>query len=154
MDPYPSRAVASRRFGYRADVRVLQSVTAVAVALTAATTSGCAGQSGDGAAERARHFYAAVADQDGVAACEDLAPEARAALEQAEQKPCADAVLTQDLPVRPGEGETHVFGSMAQVAYDAETAFASRYGDRWLLIAVGCPPTSGDRPHRCAIEAG
>ena len=43
---------------------------------------------------------------------------------------------------------------MAQVAYTNEAAFLSRYGDEWLLTAVGCPPVSGDKPHDCAIEVG
>jgi hypothetical protein len=117
-------------------------------------TSGCAGQSGDPAADRARHFYAAVAHRDGISACADLAPEARTVLEQQEGKACEDAILDQDIPQMVGTGEVQVFGSMAQVAYADETAFLSRYGDEWLLTAVGCPPASGDKPHDCAIEVG
>jgi hypothetical protein len=119
-----------------------------------AATAGCAAQSGDPAVDRAHHFYSAVAHMDGASACADLAPEARKALEQQEQMPCADAILKQDLPQMVGTGEVQVFGSMAQIAYPEETAFLSRYGDRWLLTAVGCRPVTGDKPHDCAIEMG
>jgi hypothetical protein len=119
-----------------------------------AATAGCAAQSGDPAVDRAHHFYSAVAHMDGASACADLAPEARKALEQQEQMPCADAILKQDLPQMVGTGEVQVFGSMAHIAYPEETAFLSRYGDRWLLTAVGCKPVTGDKPHECAIEMG
>ena len=117
-------------------------------------TSGCAAQSGEEAADRASHFYGAVAARDGAAACADLAPEARETLEREEKMACDKAVLQQDLPATAGDGDVHVYGSMAQVVYPAETAFLSRYGDEWLLTAVGCSPASGDAPHVCAVEVG
>lgn len=124
------------------------------VAASGAVASGCAAQSGDPAADRASHFYAAISDDDAAAACADLAVEARKALELQEGKPCEDAILDQDLPETDGAADVQVYGSMAQVAYKNETTFLSRYGDEWLLTAVGCPPVSGDRPHDCAIEVG
>jgi len=126
----------------------------VALIALGVIASGCAAQSGDPAAERASHFYAAIADEDAAAACADLASEARRSLEQQEGKPCEDAILDQDIPEVGGSGEAEIYGSMAQVAYENETAFLSRYGDDWLLTAVGCRPVSGDTPHDCAIEVG
>lgn len=126
----------------------------VAMVVASILMSGCSPQSGDPAAERASHFYAAIAADDGASACADLAPEAREALEQQEDKPCADAIVDQAIPQPTADGEVQVFGSMAQVAYANETAFLSRYDDGWLLTAVGCPPVSGDEPHDCAIEVG
>jgi hypothetical protein len=126
---------------------------AVLVALGLAA-SGCAGQSGDPAADRARHFYDALDAKDAAAACADLASEARKALEQQEGKPCDAVILDQPIPATSGSGDAETYGSMAQVRYRGETAFLSRYGDDWLLIAAGCPPVSGDRPHDCAIEVG
>lgn len=125
-----------------------------AVLLSGVAVSGCAGQSGDPAIDRARHFYAAIANEDPAAACADLAPEARKTLERQEGRACDDAILDQNLPGSIGDGDVEVYGSMAQVSYARETAFLSRYGDEWLLTAVGCPPVSGDTPHECAIEVG
>jgi hypothetical protein len=126
----------------------------VALVVLGVTTAGCAAQSGDPAADRARHFYAAIGDEDAAAACADLAPEARKTLEQQEGKACEEAILGLEIPDADGSGSAEIYGSMAQVAYENETAFLSRYGDDWLLTAVGCPPVSGDKPHDCAIEVG
>ena len=132
--------------------RPVGALGAAVVVLTLA--SGCTSSADDAAAERAAHFYSAIASNDAVAACADLAPKAREALEQQAGAPCADAILEQQLPVSATEGETRVYGSMAQVQYAEETAFLSRYDDGWLLTAVGCAPTSGDEPHDCLIEVG
>jgi len=129
-------------------------VPIITMVVSGVLMSGCAAQSGDPAVDRASHFYAAIAAKDAAAACADLASEARKALEQQEGKPCEDAILDQDLPEAVEHGKAHVYGSMVQVAYANETAFLSRYGDGWLLTAVGCPPVSGDKPHDCAIEVG
>ncbi len=135
-------------------MQVPLSVVVVPLLATGLATSGCAGQSGDPAVDRARHFYASVSHQDGAAACADLAPEARKSLEQQEKKPCADAILDQGLPDMVGRADVEVFGSMAQVTFPDETAFLSRYGDDWLLTAVGCTPVTGDKPHDCSVEVG
>ena len=134
-------------------MRIHRLVVICAVVVAGGVTSGCA-QSGDPAIDRARHFYASVSHKDGAAACADLAPEASLALERQEGKPCAEAILGQDLPDLVGAADVEVFGSMAQVTFPDETAFLSRYGDDWLLTAVGCKPTSGDRPHDCSVEVG
>jgi len=128
------------------------ALAAAAVVVTLA--SGCSSSADDDAAERAAHFYAAIASKDAAAACADLAPKARESLEQQTGKPCADAILEQNLPIGAEHGETRVYGSMAQVEYAGETAFLSRYDEGWLLTAVGCAPTSGDKPHDCLIEVG
>ena len=134
-------------------MRVHRLVAIGAVLVAGMATSACA-QLSDPAIDRARHFYASVSHQDGAAACADLAPDAAKALEQQEGKPCAEAILGQGLPDMVGDADVEVFGSMAQVTFPDETAFLSRYGDDWLLVAVGCEPVSGDRPHDCSVEVG
>jgi hypothetical protein len=122
-----------------------------AVALTA-TTAAC-GSASDGAVlARAAHFYDSLAAGDGAGACADLAPRARRALQEDEQQDCAQAILAQKIPEVSGRGEVEVFSSMAQVVHRSETLFLSRFGDRWLVVAAGCTPTSADLPHDCAIE--
>jgi hypothetical protein len=134
------------------DVRRRCAITLLAVCVGGSVLAGC-GASDDPAAARARHFYAALAEDDGSGACADLAPEARLSLEQEEEKPCAEAVLDQDLPSVTGDPSVKVYGSMAQVAFGTETTFLSRFDDRWLLTAVGCAPVP-ESPYDCTIEVG
>ncbi|MDQ6525732.1 hypothetical protein RB608_19100 [Nocardioides sp. LHD-245] len=116
--------------------------------------AGC-GMADDGsAADRASHFYAAVAAGDGATACADLAVDARETLAEQEGEPCPEAVLAQDLPAPSGAGTARTYGSMAQVQYRDETVFLSRFPDGWRVIAAGCPPVDGDQPHRCSVEVG
>lgn len=132
----------------------LSAVPLAAALVVLTLASGCGSSADDDAEERAAHFYAAIASDDGAAACDDLAPKARESLEQQEGKPCAEAILGQRLPADTGQGDTRVYGSMAQVEYAGETAFLSRYDEGWLLTAVGCGRASGDEPHDCKIEVG
>lgn len=122
---------------------------AVAVLLVLA---GC-GASDDPVADRVQHFHQALAKDDGGGACADLAEETRTTLERQESKPCAEAIASQQLPQGRGNGEVVVYGSMAQVRYDDETVFLSRFAEGWRVVAAGCKPTSGDQPHECALEA-
>ena len=61
------------------------------------------------------------------AACALLSPHTRAELEQSTDRPRAQAILEEDI----GEGGTvrdaHVFDTMAQVRFDDETVFLSRF---------------------------
>ena len=129
-----------------------QAAWIVAAAAAAGLRGGCA--SGDAPADRAEHFHRALADGDGSGACDDLSQETRTALEQQEQKPCEEAITGLRLPEHAGEPETEVYGSMAQVRMGEETLFLSRYDDGWRVVAAGCRPTSGDRPHECELEGG
>jgi hypothetical protein len=126
-------------------------IVLVAVSLAA---GGCGSQAADSVSNRADHFYAAIKAEDAASACDDLAPEAREALEEQEGKPCDDVILDQSLPDAVQHGTSKVYGSMAQVVYQDETVFLSRYDGRWLVTAVGCPPVSDDRPHECTIKVG
>lgn len=129
------------------------ALTFLPAVATMAALAGC-GTADDGPADRAEHFHQALASGDAAGACEDLAEETRAALEQQEGKPCEEAITGQDLPHEEGESEVEVYGSMAQVRLGDETVFLSRYDDGWRVTAAGCGPTSGDKPHQCALEAG
>lgn len=126
---------------------------AVAIAgFVALATAGCAGEADDRVAARASHFYDAIAEGDAGAACADLAPGARSAVESEEGKPCVAVILDLPLPDPRGTGTVRRYGSMAQVVHPGETAFLSRYDGRWLLAAVGCPPVTGGLPHTCVVE--
>ncbi|MCR1785281.1 hypothetical protein KVF89_22265 [Nocardioides carbamazepini] len=128
----------------------LTAVPALALTLLAA---GC-GSTDSAAAERAAHFYDALAAGDGTTACADLAPEARSSLEQQDGVPCAQAILDQELAAPSGRAVTRTYGAMAQVDHPGETMFLSRFKEGWRVTAVGCAPAHGDRPHECLVEVG
>lgn len=115
--------------------------------------SGCAGAQDDSAAAAAEAFYAAVGARDGVAACEALATPTRDELEQSSDKPCAQAVLEEDVPEVGRPVGVEVFGTMAEVTYDGDRAFLSRYPGGWRVYAAACTPRGADR-FDCLIAGG
>ena len=149
-----ARRIVRRVGGYRTGVRLTAGSRAVLLApliLTAVT--GC-GASDDPALARTQHFVRALESGDDVGACADLAEEARASLEDQEQKPCADVIGEQDLPTAEPRDEARVYGSMAQVHTGADTVFLSRFSDGWRIVGVGCTPGPGDEPYTCTVEVG
>ncbi|WP_205474033.1 hypothetical protein [Nocardioides sp. SYSU D00038] len=133
--------------------RPAERVLAVGAALVLAVVlTGC-GQDDAPAARRTVHFYAALAADDGAAACADLAPGARQQVEDQQGAPCAEAILELGLQAVAGPvSEVEVYGSAAQAVVGDDTAFLSRYAAGWLITAVGCTPGGGDRPYTCAVE--
>lgn len=125
--------------------------------LLALAAAGC-GQSDDrrdatGVAER---FFAAVESGDGGAACEQLSPDTRNALESDEQKPCREAI--GELQIEPGRVaalEVSLTNAKADLENGA-SAFLSRTKEGWRLSAVGCKPEEGppsETPMDCELEA-
>ena len=130
-----------------AGARCLAAAAGAAVLLL----SGCAGAQ-DGAAQRAAQaFYTAVAAGDGAAACAALAAPTRAELEQSSGKPCEQAVLEEDVPEVGQPVDVQVFGTMAEVSYDGERAFLSRYSDGWRVVAAACTTDRADR-YDCMVK--
>lgn len=126
----------------------------VAAAMLAASLTGCGVADEDGPRRVTTDFHQALRDGNGRAACAVLAEATRKKLEQEEHKPCGAAVLDEHLAHPDGDAEVAVFGSMAEVSVGRETVFLSRYRDGWRVVAAGCPPTTGDVPHDCKVEAG
>ena len=108
------------------------------VAFAAFVLVGCGNTQEDPVLEAADAFYGAVAAQDGASACDLLTRVTRSELEQSSGKPCDQAVLEEKIPSVQEPVTVHAFGTMAQAAYDADTVFLTRFGDRWLVTAVGC----------------
>jgi len=114
---------------------------------------GC-GNSQDGAVENAvGQFYAALEADDGTTACQELAPRTRSEVAQAAEKPCAEAILEEDLPAPDQQREVATFGTAGQVRYGNVTTFLSRFQDGWHVVAAGCTPMPGGR-YDCRWEAG
>jgi hypothetical protein len=103
--------------------------------------------------DTAEEFYAAVARHDGRAACRLLAPETLSQVEESAQATCAEAVLQELRPEVRDPEQVKVFGTMAQVGYDGETVFLTRFRDGWKVMAAGCSPEAAER-YDCQVEGG
>jgi hypothetical protein len=117
------------------------------------TLTGCAsvGDRAEAAGAVATRLLQAVASDDGAAACATLAPETVGELEQNEQKPCAQAILDEDLPEPGGIDKTEVYGQWAQVRLTDDTMFLGVFPGGWRVVAAGCTPR-GDRPYDCKLQ--
>ncbi|MFE6645620.1 hypothetical protein ACFVJS_03595 [Nocardioides sp. NPDC057772] len=115
--------------------------------------TGCGSGQDEAVRERAAAFEDAVASEDWAGACALLAPETRTELEAAAKLPCAEALAEESLPA-PGTLErVDVFGTMAEVRYQGETVFLTKFADKWLLHAAGCTPQH-PKPYDCALHGG
>lgn len=112
--------------------------------------TGCAGTQNEPAAAAARDLWAAAREGNGAAACELLAPAARTELETTSGRPCAEAVLEEDLGAGTGDARVEVYDAAAQVKAGTDTVFLSRFDGEWLVIAAACTPVTGG-PYDCSI---
>lgn len=115
--------------------------------------AGCAAAPQDDVSDAAERFHSAYRDQDGAQACAVLAPEALSELEESAERPCAEAILAEDLPYVGEPVRVEVFGTMAKVDYDGESTFLTRFQGGWKVLAAGCAARSG-RPYECTIQGG
>ena len=102
--------------------------------------SGCGGSQDEAVESTVDTFYEAVVAGEGDAACEVLAPATLSELEQSTGKPCAEAVLSEGVPDVAAPRRIEVFGTMAQVEWDGEVTFLSRFEDGWRVVAAACAP--------------
>jgi ketosteroid isomerase-like protein len=115
--------------------------------------SACGSSQDDPARDVAVRFYSAVADRDGPAACDLLAPETLDEVEQSARRPCPEGLFDEGLRAVRDPAETRVFGTMAQVRYRSETVFLTRFRDGWKVMAAGCAPAAAER-YDCRIQGG
>lgn len=123
-------------------------IGACLVALT-----GCGGSQDSDVEAVAGRFYEAVRAQDGEAACALLAPKTRSEVEQSSGTRCADGLLEEAIPAVAAPDAVSVFGAMGQVRYAGETAYLTRDGEGWRVLAVACTPTPTG-PDDCQVEGG
>jgi hypothetical protein len=130
-------------------VRHHRFVTCLSVTVLAVTGCSSVGDREEAAAQVALRLSNAVAAGDGAAACALLAPDTAETV--AEDAPCAEAILDQDLP-RPGTVVgIDVYGQWAQVRLDDDTVFLASFGGGWRVVAAGCTPRA-NRPYQCSVE--
>jgi hypothetical protein len=116
--------------------------------------AGCgSGDRGRDAAAVAEGFHAALESGDGQAACQALSEESASKLEQQEQKPCEEAILSLELPKGATVADTRVYmkSAIANLA-DSGVDFLDEATDGWRISAAGCEPTAPDRPYDCELE--
>jgi hypothetical protein len=143
--------VSSLGAGY--DLGMGSLLTGVTVGLLAATLTSCSSMQVDEVRSTAARFYAAYADGDGDAACDELAPKTRSELEKSAEKPCSKALLEEELPNVSEPTDIHVFSTQAELRWGAETTFLGRFEGGWKVIAAACTPQPG-RPYDCSISGG
>jgi hypothetical protein len=116
--------------------------------------SGCGtGGREDDAAAVVERFHAALEQDDGAAACEELAEETASKLEREEQKPCEEAILELELP-RGGSvayRRVEVRSAVIRLA-DGASDFLDEGPDGWRISAAGCEPTTPEQPYDCVLE--
>jgi N-methylhydantoinase A/oxoprolinase/acetone carboxylase beta subunit len=101
-------------------------------------------------------FYAAVANDDGAAACEELSEDTVKELESQSGQRCAGAVT--DLEYAGGSVvmvEVYATNAKADLS-GGESVFLSPESGSWKLSAIACTPEEGkprDRPLDCEAQA-
>jgi hypothetical protein len=121
-------------------------------AMSALKLTSCAGTQDEAAGSAAHDFLAAVQARDGRGACALMAPAARTELETSSGKPCPEAVVEEAQGEVSTPRSVHVYDSMAQVRFDSETLFLSRFDGDWLVIGAACTAKPGDQPYDCSIQ--
>ena len=98
-------------------------------------------------------FHAALEQDDGQAACDELSEETASKLEQDEGKPCEEAILGLDLAKGGSVGFKRVETRSAYTDLaEGGTDFLNEGPSGWKISVAGCRETSPDRPYECELE--
>jgi hypothetical protein len=119
--------------------------------LATCVLGGCSAGDDTAARSVAEQFLDAGAQRQGAQACSLLAPAAVRELEDASGAACEQAILEEDLGAASGILDVQVFDTMAQVRFETDTMFLSRFDGEWLVIAAACAPRPG-HPYDCDIQ--
>src|SRR3954464_11485992 len=95
---------------------------------------GCGSGGTTAPSKAALGFAKAVEAKQGDRACSLLAPATRSELESAEGKPCAEAVLAQDLPTSTAVRGADRYGTESRVLLDKDVVFVSRFSIGWRVV--------------------
>jgi hypothetical protein len=131
--------------------RIRAGASGIALLALGLSLNACGGSQDGDVREVAEEFYLAVSEGNGQGACELLAPTTRSEVEQSSGEPCA-AAIEKEVPADHGDSSVvEVFGTMAEVSFDDDTAFLTRMPGGWRVLAAGCRPGAEDR-YDCAVK--
>ncbi len=122
--------------------------------LLALTVAGCgtADREADAGAA-AQRFHAALEQGDGRAACDQLNAETASKLEKQEKQPCAEAILSLELPKGGTVADTRVYVTSAFTTLaEGGSDFLDEGPNGWRVSAAGCQPTAPSQPYDCELE--
>src|SRR3954454_18356139 len=98
-----------------------RTFAAASVSVLAMAACGSVGDREQAATAAAVRLLGAVDSRDGAQACAVLGPDTAAELEESPGKPCAQAILDEDLPTPAALTRTAVYGQWAQVRLTDDT---------------------------------
>ncbi len=126
---------------------------AATLVLTGLVLASCGSvdERGGAAAAVVLRMLGAVNGGDGAEACAVLAPDTVSELEESADKPCAEAILEQDLPAPGPVTGSAVYGQWAQIRLTGDTVFLAVFPDGWRVVAAGCTPRQ-ERPYDCVLQ--
>lgn len=124
----------------------------LACAVVLASIAGCGTKSDEREVrEVTERFYAAIDDEDGKLACEQLSQDTAEEVEASAKQPCEKAILDEDLS--GGEvASVAVFTGEASADAGGETVFLDKGDDGWHISAAGCEPRT-EAPYDCEVES-
>lgn len=123
-----------------------------AAILATVLLGGCGAPTADGGpGATAEQFREALANGNGQAACDVLAPTTVEEIESTQGAPCPDALAGLDLQTAGELTKAETFGRNAQAIFDDDVLFLTESGDRWLVAAAGCT-ARGERPYDCEVK--
>jgi hypothetical protein len=105
------------------------------------------------AAKVVERFHAALEQQDGAAACEEVGEETQSELERQQKQPCEEAILTLELPGGGRPVNARVYATSAAVDLDVGgTDFLDEGSQGWTISAAGCEPSGPEQPYECGLK--
>lgn len=132
----------------------MRSLTAAAASLVILVSlSGCSSGNDDEATRAAERLHAGLRAADGAAACEALSDEVQQELAESQGSSCETAVMDSGIPDAGRVVDVEVYGTAAQVRYDADVVFLGEFPDGWRVTAAGCSPQV-DAPYDCKVQGG
>ncbi len=81
-----------------------------------------------------------------------LAHSTRSELEQSTGDPCAEAILSETVPIAGPEIDVDAYGTMARARYEEDTLFLTRFESGWRVMAAACTPRPSIDGYDCKVK--